>query len=150
VDLKEDSLTLILEYMDAGTLQDMVETGGVQSESVLANISLQVLRGLDFLHQKRIVHRDIKPANILVNHDGIVKLSDFGVARVMAAHEAAVKSNLGTFAFFSPERLHGDQYDFSSDIWSMGITLLTLALGAFPSGVGAYAYGAGVVRIPGE
>ena len=80
-DLKTGHVHLVVELMDGGSLQDIVDTGGCPDEDVLANISVRVLKGLEFLHEKRQIHRDIKPSNLLINHRGDVKISDFGIVR---------------------------------------------------------------------
>jgi serine/threonine protein kinase len=69
------TLNLIVEYMNGGSLQDIVDTGGCDTEQVLASISYQVLLGLQHLHEHRRMHRDIKPANLLINHIGQVSVS---------------------------------------------------------------------------
>ena len=81
MDRKEQTVTLVVEYMDGGSLQDIVDTGGCDCEPVLANISARVLAGLAFLHSKKQIHRDIKPANLLINHHGNVKISDLGIVK---------------------------------------------------------------------
>jgi mitogen-activated protein kinase kinase 3 len=68
------TLNLIVEYMNGGSLQDIVDTGGCDTEQVLASISYQVLLGLQHLHEHRRMHRDMKPANLLINHIGQVSL----------------------------------------------------------------------------
>jgi len=132
MDKKASSVTLVVEYMDGGSLQDIVETGGCNSEPVLANIACRVLHGLSFLHKNRQIHRDIKPANLLINHHGNVKVSDFGIVKDMGEGEAAAETFTGTFTYMSPERISGTKYSFSSDVWSLGLTLMTVALGKFP------------------
>ncbi|KAF1331277.1 Ste/ste7 protein kinase, partial [Globisporangium splendens] len=80
---KEGNVSIVVECMDGGSLQDIVDTGGCKSESVLANISYRVLRGLQFLHSTYQLHRDIKLSNLLISHFGDVKISDFGIVREM-------------------------------------------------------------------
>ncbi|CAM9437057.1 unnamed protein product, partial [Laminaria digitata] len=133
------TLSLVVEYMDGGSLQDLVDKGGCQDEGTLAHMSLQTLRGLAFVHACKLIHRDIKPANVLLNTKGELKIADFGLARTLAGTgEAAVKSLhrahtfVGTVTYMSPERINGDSYSFSSDVWSMGMMLLTTALGKLP------------------
>ena len=79
--LEDGGVALMMEYMDGGSLQDIVDAGGVDDEGTLASIAFQVLSGLHFLHQFNQMHRDIKPANILINHDGLVKVSDLGILK---------------------------------------------------------------------
>ena len=70
-----------MEYMDLGTLGDVVKQLGQIPEVMLGLIAYQVLLGLDYLHKtKKIIHRDIKPSNLLLNSEGVVKISDFGVS----------------------------------------------------------------------
>lgn len=132
LDPAEDSITFLIEYMDAGSLADIVVTGGCKSESVLANIAWRVMSGLAYLHEKRVIHRDIKPDNILINQAGDIKISDFGVSKYMDPGEDTLKELAGTTAYLSPEVLAGQDYSFNLDVWSFGITLLTVALGKMP------------------
>ena len=73
----------MVEYMDGGSLQDIVEMGGCADETTLACIAQQALLGLDFIHGCNQIHRDLKPANMLINNVGQVKVSDFGILRQM-------------------------------------------------------------------
>ena len=132
MDKKSQSVNLVLEYMDGGSLQDIVDTGGCDSEPVLANISARVLSGLAFLHKNRQIHRDIKPSNLLINHLGNVKISDFGIVKDLNDEATAAETFTGTFTYMSPERISGAKYGYSSDIWSLGLTVMTVALGKFP------------------
>lgn len=101
----EGNVSIVVEYMDGGSLQDIVETGGCKSESVLANISYRVLKGLQFLHSTHQLHRDIKPGNLLINHFGDVKISDFGIVREMENSLAKATTFVGTLTYMSPERI---------------------------------------------
>ena len=140
IDPGEGSISILVEYMDGGSLQDVVDSGGCAHETVLANMAWRILSGLVHLHDtQRQVHRDIKPANLLINHHGDVKISDFGITRRCApAFIQNPKKNsdgmtfVGTVSYMSPERLLGETYDFKADIWSLGVTLVTCALGHFP------------------
>lgn len=101
----EGNVSIVVEYMDGGSLQDIVDTGGCKSESVLANISFRVLKGLQFLHSTHQLHRDIKPGNLLINHFGDVKVSDFGIVREMENSVAKATTFVGTLTYMSPERI---------------------------------------------
>ncbi|XP_068661001.1 mitogen-activated protein kinase kinase 9-like [Aristolochia californica] len=130
-------VALVLEYMDSGTLESLVRQCGNLSEEVLASVAKQVLLGLDYLHGLKIVHRDIKPANLLVNSKMEVKISDFGVSKIMVRRLETCASYVGTNAYMSPERFdpdtNGGSYDaFAGDIWSLGVTLWELYVGYFP------------------
>jgi serine/threonine protein kinase len=128
----DGTLSLCLEYMNNGSLQDIVSLGGCNDETILSSISYQILCGLQFLHSLRIVHRDVKPSNILLSLDGHIKLSDFGLAKTMDLGHSLADSFIGTFEYMAPERLSGELYSFSSDIYSFGLSVHTLALGRFP------------------
>eukprot|EP01006_Ploeotia_vitrea_P006673 TRINITY_DN14369_c0_g1_i1.p1 TRINITY_DN14369_c0_g1~~TRINITY_DN14369_c0_g1_i1.p1 ORF type:complete len:346 (+),score=12.93 TRINITY_DN14369_c0_g1_i1:57-1094(+) len=119
-------ITFILEYLDGGSLDDRIKGGKGIPEDVLRPIALQILDGLQFLHGKGFIHRDIKPANILLNTTGVVKLADFGLM-AMALPEGR-KTYVGTDLYLAPERwgLQGDCHDQKSDLWAVGITLITL------------------------
>jgi serine/threonine protein kinase len=91
-----------------------------------------VLLGLEFLHSNKQLHRDIKPGNILVNSDGSVKLSDFGISKTLDNTANICDTFVGTATYMSPERAVGQDYSFSADIWSLGIVLYELATGEFP------------------
>lgn len=137
---RENKLYMLLEYMDCGSLSDVLKYTGSIGEPILMKIAEQALRGLKFLHEKKsIVHRDIKPENILVNSKGEVKLADFGMAGLSDNGERKVfKTFLGTCLFMSPERIKGEEHGFDSDIWSLGLSLAQLALGRNPIEQKAY------------
>lgn len=129
------SVSLVLEYMDAGTLQDLVERKVHLSESTIARLATTILKGLAFIHERRQIHRDIKPGNILVNARGEAKISDFGISRNFdALNLSCAKTFTGTTIYMSPERLEGKEYTYAADIWSFGLTIFTLANRAFPFG----------------
>ncbi|MQM15577.1 hypothetical protein Taro_048523 [Colocasia esculenta] len=128
---------LLLEYMDAGTLESLLHQRRRFPEAALADVARQVLKGLAYLHAQKIVHRDIKPSNLLVNRSGEIKISDFGVSKVMTRTLTPCDSYVGTCAYMSPERFdpgtYGGSYDgYAGDVWSLGLTVLELYLGHFP------------------
>ncbi|KAF3940303.1 PAK-2p27 [Dactylella cylindrospora] len=99
----------------------------------LREIAESVLRGLVYLYEvHKIMHRDIKPPNILVNGNGQVKLSDFGVSGELV--NSIADTFVGTSTYMSPERIQGGKYTVKSDVWSFGLTIMELALGRFPFG----------------
>ncbi|GBG30363.1 Mitogen-activated protein kinase kinase 1 [Hondaea fermentalgiana] len=132
VNPQEGSVNIVMEYMDGGSLQDVVSAGGCDSEDVLSVVTENVARGLLFLHNRRQIHRDIKPSNLLLNGKGEVKISDFGIVRDVSEDQTNVNTFVGTMVYMSPERINGEPYSFASDVWSLGLTLMTCALGAFP------------------
>ncbi|XP_020220471.1 mitogen-activated protein kinase kinase 2 [Cajanus cajan] len=128
-------ISIILEYMDGGSLEDLLNKVKTIPESYLAVICKQVLKGLMYLHhEKHIIHRDLKPSNLLINHRGEVKITDFGVSVIMENTSGQANTFIGTYSYMSPERIIGNQhgYNYKSDIWSLGLILLKCATGRFP------------------
>uniref|UniRef100_A0A673TST2 mitogen-activated protein kinase kinase n=1 Tax=Suricata suricatta TaxID=37032 RepID=A0A673TST2_SURSU len=91
---------------------------------------MDVVKGLTYLWSLKILHRDVKPSNMLVNTRGQVKLCDFGVSTQLV--NSIAKTYVGTNAYMAPERISGEQYGIHSDVWSLGISFMELALGRFP------------------
>ncbi|XP_057536264.1 mitogen-activated protein kinase kinase 6 [Amaranthus tricolor] len=127
------AFSLVLEYMDRGSLGDIIKQIKTILEPYLAVVCKQVLQGLVYLHnERRVIHRDIKPSNLLVNHKGEVKITDFGVSAVVASSMGQRDTFVGTYNYMSPERISGSSYDYSCDIWSLGMVMLECAIGRFP------------------
>ena len=98
---------------------------------VLGKIAEAILNGLNYLYEHhRIMHRDIKPSNVLVNHHGHIKLCDFGVSGELV--NSIADTFVGTSTYMAPERIQGAKYSIKSDVWSVGLTLMELAIGRFP------------------
>ena len=118
--------------MDGGSLQDIIDTGGCSSEGVLAQITYRIAKGLEFIHHHHQIHRDIKPSNLLINHRGEVKISDFGIVRELEHTQAMASTFVGTLTYMSPERISGEAYRANSDVWSFGLSIMSVALGSYP------------------
>ena len=118
---REGTISIALEFMDGGSLANMVHQLGPLEENVLAHISYQVVYALAYLrkHLKR-VHRDIKPSNVLINSKGLVKLSDFGLSAELQNSIAMCATFVGTFKYMSPERIKNLSYGQPADVWSLG------------------------------
>ena len=129
---REASITIALEYMDGGSLDNVVSQVGNVPEKALANITYQILFGLAYLKNEKKVHRDIKPSNMLINSIGEVKVTDFGIAAELHNSLAMCATFVGTFKYMSPERIQRLPYGYSSDIWSLGLVLLECASGRYP------------------
>lgn len=132
-------VSILMEYMDRGTLESL--RGEDVTEEQLALIARHVLRGINYLHELKIVHRDIKPANLLRNSKEEVKIADFGVSKIMVKSLDKCNSFAGTCAYMSPERINSEEAAdteedksnvYAGDIWSFGLTMLEILVGYFP------------------
>ena len=133
----DGSIGLILEYMDWGSLEFLSAPHIKINEQALGAIVYQILWGLGYLHFDNRMHRDIKPGNVLINSNGDVKLSDFGISTLMDTTKQFKSSSVGTFRYMSPERLLGEDYNKSGDIWSVGIMVTQLWSKIYPFHYGA-------------
>ncbi|CAM9612987.1 unnamed protein product [Ectocarpus sp. 8 AP-2014] len=130
---REGAVTIITEYMDGGSLLNVLQQVGAVPERALSSMAYQVLLALDYLKRgKRIVHRDIKPSNLLINSQGVVKVTDFGTSAGLQSSFAMCGTFVGTFKYMSPERMKSERYSYSSDVWSLGLVLMECATGEFP------------------
>lgn len=131
---RDGSIFLALEYMNAGSLEDVARIcGGRVPPTVLAEIVLQMIKGLIYLHREtHHLHRDLKPANVLLNASGEVKLSDFGISRQLEHTGALAGTFCGTAQYMSPERIVGQGYSWPSDIWCVGLIAVECATGEHP------------------
>ncbi|KAK8936372.1 Mitogen-activated protein kinase kinase 2 [Platanthera zijinensis] len=126
------AISIVLEYMDGGSLSDFLKKVVMIPERYLAAICRQVLKGLIFLHhEKHIIHRDLKPSNILINHRGEVKISDFGVSAILASSSELRDTMTGTYKYMPPERISESKHGYISDIWSFGLVMLECGTGKF-------------------
>ncbi|XP_065059464.1 dual specificity mitogen-activated protein kinase kinase 2-like [Rhopilema esculentum] len=127
----DGEISLCMEYMDGGSLDLMLKRTNRLSEEILGKIGVAVIKGLSYLRDKHdIIHRDVKSSNILVNTKGDIKLCDFGVSGQLI--DSVAISFVGTRSYMSPERLQGSRYTVRSDVWSMGLSLVELAIGRYP------------------
>lgn len=133
-DRQNSTIFIAMEYMGGKSLdavyKNLIRRGGRISEKVLGKVAEAVLRGLSYLHERKIIHRDIKPQNILLNDQGQVKLCDFGVSG--EAVNSLATTFTGTSFYMAPERIQGQPYSVTCDVWSLGLTLLEVAQGRFP------------------
>ncbi|GMH92460.1 hypothetical protein TrVE_jg6723 [Triparma verrucosa] len=125
-------INLVMEYMEGGSLKDLIARGGCRNETVLRRIGLGVTRALSHLHKNKFLHRDVKPANVLLSVDGKVKLADFGISKNLNSTKELAQTFTGTFLYMSPERIASKDYDIKADVWSMGLMLFSVALGRYP------------------
>ncbi|VUC34226.1 unnamed protein product [Clonostachys rosea] len=129
------TISIAMEFCEGGSLdsiyKEVKRLGGRTGEKVLGKIAEGVMAGLTYLYKRRIIHRDIKPSNILLCRNGAVKLCDFGVSGDFGTRGEA-NTFIGTNAYMAPERITGQSYTITSDVWSTGVTLLEVAQHRFP------------------
>lgn len=127
----DGEISICMEYMDGGSLDLILKKAGRIPEPILGKVTVAVLKGLTYLREKhQIMHRDVKPSNILVNGRGEIKICDFGVSGQLI--DSMANSFVGTRSYMSPERLQGTHYSVQSDIWSMGLSIVEMAIGRYP------------------
>lgn len=126
-----DALWVVLELMDGGDFQGLIEFGGAWHASVVAYALLQGLQAVAHLHRYGAMHRDIKLENFLCGTHGRVKLADFGFAVALTEQEPTRKSICGTAGYRAPEMLDGLAYDCKVDLWSLGIVAMELLQGRY-------------------
>ncbi|XP_053211827.1 dual specificity mitogen-activated protein kinase kinase 1-like isoform X2 [Panonychus citri] len=127
----DGEINICMEYMDGASLDLVLKKAGRIPEQVLGKVTIAVLKGLNYLREKhQIMHRDVKPSNILVNSRGEIKICDFGVSGQLI--DSMANSFVGTRSYMSPERLQGTHYTIQSDIWSLGLSLVEMAIGRYP------------------
>lgn len=119
---------IVLEYCAGGNLKEYIAKHGKLEEKDAKRFFLQLCHGMDYLHQKSILHRDIKPENLFFTSSGDLKIGDWGFAVVAGEHA----DYIGTGIYMSPERLRGEKYDFSAEIYALGIILYEMLVGVHP------------------
>jgi serine/threonine protein kinase/formylglycine-generating enzyme required for sulfatase activity/dienelactone hydrolase len=128
----DNQIFICMDYYEGETLDKKIKEKPLPVEEAI-EIAIQIAQGLAKAHEKEIVHRDIKPANIMLTADGIVKILDFGLAKLSRQTKLTKEgTTLGTIAYMSPEQTRGDAVDARSDIWSLGVILYEMITGQIP------------------
>lgn len=129
---EDDRMYIAMAFYEGKSLREKIKHGPLKREEALG-IAIQAATGMANAHQKGIVHRDIKPANILVTSDGIVKIVDFGLAKLAGQVKLTREgTTVGTVAYMSPEQAKGKTVDQRTDIWSLGVVLYEMLSGVLP------------------
>ncbi len=128
----EGTYYIAMEFLDGRSLKELIVQRGPAPITVAVEYARQILSALGFAHRHGIVHRDIKPHNVLVDAEGRVKVTDFGIARAGASQMTEAGSIVGTAQYLSPEQARGTSVDQRSDVYSLGIVLYELLTGTLP------------------
>ena len=131
--IKGHQIWIILEFCDGGSLYELIKILPRNlNEEEIASLIYMILKGLLFLHENKKIHRDVKSENILLTHEGIAKLADFGVSTQLMHSFSKKITKIGTPFYMSPEVIMQNKYDYKCDIWSLGITSIEMAEGEPP------------------
>src|SRR5919201_1855410 len=128
----EGTYYIAMEYLDGRSLKELILSRGPAPVNVAIDYTRQILAALRFAHRHGIVHRDIKPHNVLVDAEGRLKVTDFGIARAGASQMTEAGSIIGTAQYLSPEQAKGARVDQTSDLYSVGVVLYELLTGVVP------------------
>jgi serine/threonine-protein kinase len=128
----EGTYYIAMEFLDGRSLKELIVGRGPAPVAVAIEYARQILSALKFAHRHGIVHRDIKPHNVLVDSEGRVKVTDFGIARAGASQMTEAGSIVGTAQYLSPEQARGTNVDQRSDLYSLGVVLYELLTGEAP------------------
>ncbi|XP_076894951.1 serine/threonine-protein kinase STY46-like [Bidens hawaiensis] len=129
---KPPSLCIVTEFMSGGSVYDYLhKQRGTFKLPTLLKVSIDISKGMNYLHQNNIIHRDLKAANLLMDEHEVVKVADFGVARVKA-QTGVMTAETGTYRWMAPEVIEHKPYDHKADVFSFGIVLWELLTGKLP------------------
>ena len=124
---------IVMEYVEGITLKNYMQHREVLNLREIISYTTQILRALDHAHKKGIVHRDIKPQNIMLLKNGVIKVMDFGIAKIPNAETVTMTDKaIGTVYYISPEQVSGSPTDARSDLYALGVMMYEMATGSLP------------------
>jgi serine/threonine protein kinase len=131
-DIYDGQIVIASEYVQGGSLADWLKQSGGKAPTIDSAIQMTrcILDGLEFLHGKKVLHRDLKPENILLQ-EGIPRLTDFGISRVLQPENTSTKQISGTIAYMPPEAFEG-KHSLQTDLWSVGVVFYQMLTGRLP------------------
>lgn len=132
VSTSDNANYIVMELIDGISLKQYMERKGVLNWKETLHFAMQIAKGLEHAHSRGIVHRDIKPHNVMVLKNGSVKVTDFGIARVMNKSNTLTKEALGSVHYISPEQAKGSHTDNRSDIYSLSVVMYEMMTGRPP------------------
>jgi tetratricopeptide (TPR) repeat protein/class 3 adenylate cyclase len=124
----DGQLFIAMAYYPGETIEARLARGAMPPHEAIA-VAIQAAQGIAKAHEHGVVHRDIKPANLMVTTDSVLKILDFGIAKVPGVHRSVPGQRLGTVAYMSPEQVRGEPLDGRTDVWSLGIVLYEMLTG---------------------
>ncbi|MBQ8237744.1 MAG: Stk1 family PASTA domain-containing Ser/Thr kinase [Oscillospiraceae bacterium] len=132
VSSSDDANFIVMELIEGITLKQYMEKKGILNWKETLHFGMQIAKALEHAHDKGIVHRDIKPHNVMVLKNGSVKVTDFGIARVMSKSNTLTKEALGSVHYISPEQAKGGWVDNRSDLYSLSVVMYEMMAGRPP------------------
>jgi serine/threonine protein kinase len=132
VGTEENINFIVMEYIEGKTLKQVIKAKGRISSKETLEIAYQIAKALECAHKNKIVHRDIKPDNIMIMEDNMVKVMDFGIAKVADSSTVTNASIMGTVRYLSPEQAKGNFVDGRTDIYSLGVVMYEMVTGKVP------------------
>jgi serine/threonine-protein kinase len=130
---QDEHWVMVMEFIRGETLEQLLDRVGPLTVEHAGDACMQALTALAYSHRMGVIHRDLKPSNLMITTSGIVKIMDFGVARVMgSAHRTHAGFTMGTPAYMAPEQVKGEALDARTDLYAMGVILYRLLTGRLP------------------
>ncbi|MGN0144544.1 MAG: Stk1 family PASTA domain-containing Ser/Thr kinase [Clostridium sp.] len=133
VGTQDDINYIVMEYVKGKTLKDVIKQAGKLNYETSISVAIQIAKALDCAHRNKIIHRDVKPQNILVTEDGVMKVTDFGIAKSSTSSTITNTSTImGSAHYLSPEQAKGSFIDCRTDLYSLGVVLYEMVTGTVP------------------